>query len=161
MLSFRAVSPDEPAARELLGEYFAARAEGFPGVYTPVFPAAEVFAPPAGVLLTARDDERGGIGIGGIRRVADGPLGVRYEVKHLFTRPAARGTGAGGALLAELERRARGWGAAELVLDTHHTLDAANALYASRGFVSIEPYNDNPNASRWYGKPLAQEGDGS
>jgi hypothetical protein len=27
-------------------------------------------------------------------------------------------------------------------------------LYASAGFTPIEPYNDNPNATRWYGKAL-------
>ena len=42
----------------------------------------------------------------------------------------------------------------ELVLDTHHTLEAAGALYAATGFVAIEPYNDNPNATRWYAKNL-------
>ena len=45
-------------------------------------------------------------------------------------------------------------GAAELVLDTHHSLEAAGALYARTGFEAIEPYNENPNASRWYGKAL-------
>ena len=44
--------------------------------------------------------------------------------------------------------------AAELVLDTHHSLQAAAGLYASSGFVAIEPYNDNPNATRWYAKRL-------
>ncbi|HAN26006.1 MAG TPA: PadR family transcriptional regulator, partial [Microbacterium ginsengisoli] len=45
-------------------------------------------------------------------------------------------------------------GAAELVLDTHHSLAAAAGLYASSGFVTIPPYNENPNATRWYGKRL-------
>jgi GNAT superfamily N-acetyltransferase len=157
VLSFHAASPDEPAARELLSEYFAVRAEGFPGAYVPVFPDPAVFTPPRGVLMIARDGEGADVGCGGIRRIGDGPLGIRYEVKHLFARPAAQGTGAGRALLAELERRAREWGASELVLDTHHTLEAANGLYAASGFAPIAPYNDNPNANRWYGKPLAEE----
>ena len=33
-------------------------------------------------------------------------------------------------------------------------LDAAGALYAASGFISIEPYNDNANATRWYSKVL-------
>jgi len=57
-------------------------------------------------------------------------------------------------LLADLETRAATLGAAEVVLDTHHTLDAAGALYARSGYEQIEPYNDNPNATRWYRKAL-------
>ena len=45
-------------------------------------------------------------------------------------------------------------GAVDLVLDTHHTLEAAGGLYARSGFEPIAPYNDNPNATRWYGKRL-------
>jgi hypothetical protein len=37
----------------------------------------------------------------------------------------------------------------EVVLDTHHTLDAAGALYAHSGYVSIPPYNDNSNVTVW------------
>jgi hypothetical protein len=40
------------------------------------------------------------------------------------------------------------------VLDTHHTLEAAGRLYAGAGFEPIEPYNDNPNATRWLAKVL-------
>ena len=159
------MAADAPTARDLLSEYFAARAEVFPdGAYRPVFPAASAFMPPDGVFLVvdARDDDmtevagRTAVGCGGIRRIADGPTGVRYEVKHLYLDPSTRGRGWGRLLLDELERRAREWGAAELVLDTHHTLEAAGGLYASAGFESIAPYNDNPNATRWYGKLLTQ-----
>ncbi len=58
-------------------------------------------------------------------------------------------------MLDDLERRAREFGATELVLDTHHTLEAAGGLYATSGFTAIEPYNENPNATRWYGKRLS------
>jgi GNAT superfamily N-acetyltransferase len=113
-----------------------------------------LFEPPDGVFLVVRGDDEEPVGCGGIRRLPDGPAGIRYEVKHLFLEPATRGRGWGRLLLDELERYARGWGAVELVLDTHHTLEAAGGLYASSGFVTIEPYNDNPNATRWYGKTL-------
>lgn len=160
---FRAVSPVEPAAVAILTDYFTFRAAEFPcGAYATTFPAADAFQPPDGVLLLAIDGtevdgtENGGatIGCGGIRRLADGDAGIRYEVKHLFVAPAGRGRGAGRAILDELERRARDWGAAELVLDTHHTLGAAGALYARAGFTATEPYNDNPNATVWLRKRL-------
>lgn len=127
----------------------------FPGhTYTTVFPDPSVFTPPAGVFVMVHDDDGTAVGCGGIRRVDDGPHGVRYEVKHLYLRPETRGRGWGRLLMTDLEDRAAGFGARELVLDTHHTLEAAGALYAASGFEAIDPYNDNPNATRWYGKPL-------
>lgn len=156
MPDLRPLPADDPAAIALLDEYFAMRAATFPAgaAYTPARPDAAVFAPPAGVFLVVHDDDGMPVGCGGIRRIADGPAGIRYEVKHLYLAPSTRGRGWGRLLLDALEERARAWDAAELVLDTHHTLSAAGALYASSGFVPIEPYNDNPNATRWYGKRL-------
>jgi ribosomal protein S18 acetylase RimI-like enzyme len=161
MVELRPAPVDDPVARELLTEYFALRAETFPGrAYTTVFPAAEVFTPPDGVFVVLVDDDDREVGCGGIRRVQDGPHGPRYEVKHLYLRPETRGRGWGRLLLDDLERRAREWDAAELVLDTHHTLAAAGGLYAAAGFREIEPYNDNPNATRWYGKTLRDDSAG-
>ena len=160
VVRFIEMAADAPAAHDLLTEYFAARADVFPGgAYRPTYPDASAFVPPDGVFLVVEDEsadpgQRAEVGCGGIRRIPDGPAGARYEVKHLYLDPSTRGRGWGRLLLDELERRARGWGAAELVLDTHHTLEAAGGLYASAGFESIEPYNDNPNATRWYGKRL-------
>ncbi|MBN9192598.1 MAG: GNAT family N-acetyltransferase [Microbacterium sp.] len=156
MVSVRPTAADSTEARQLLAEYFGMRAATFPGAYTPVFPAPESFDPPAGVFLIVADEGELA-GCGGIRRIPDGPRGIRYEVKHLFLRPATRGRGWGRLLLDELERHAREWGAGDLVLDTHHTLEAAAGLYASAGFVPVEAYNDNPNATRWYAKPLCAD----
>lgn len=152
----RPLAADSPAAQLLLDEYFAMRAEGFPGgTYRTTYPDPAAFVPPAGVFLVAEDEAGTARGCGGIRRIADGPSGLRYEVKHLYMQPSARGLGGGRILLSALEEQARAFGAAELVLDTHHSLDAAGGLYASSGFESIAPYNDNANATRWYGKVLS------
>jgi ribosomal protein S18 acetylase RimI-like enzyme len=149
------VAVDAPDAHELLFEYFAMRVSTFPGhTYTTVSPDPSVFEPPAGVFVVVRDDEEISVGCGGIRRVDDGPHGPRYEVKHLYLRPEARGQGWARLLMADLEQRAISFGASELVLDTHHTLEAAGRLYEAAGFETIDPYNDNPNATRWYGKLL-------
>ena len=158
MVSLRPAPVDEPAAHELLEEYFGMRAETFPGqAYRTVFPDPAAFTPDAGLFLLVEDDDGRAVGCGGIRRIADGPLGRRYEVKHLYLRPETRGRGWGRLLLGGLEDAARQWDAAELVLDTHHSLDAAGRLYAASGFVAIEPYNDNSNATRWYGKALREQ----
>lgn len=156
MVALEPVDAADPRAQALLTEYFAMRGETFPAgqTYRPVFPTAAVFTPPAGVFVILVDDDGRDAGCGGIRRVADGPRGVRYEIKHLYVAPSTRGRGWGRLILEDLEERARELGARELVLDTHHTLEAAGALYARSGYETIAAYNDNPNATRWYGKAL-------
>lgn len=157
MATLRESAVDAPDAHDLLAEYFRSRTEGFAELevaYTTTFPAPAAFVAPAGVFLVLDDDEGHPVGCGGIRLVPDGPRGTRYEIKHLYLRPQTRGRGWGRLLIDGLEDRARELGAEELVLDTHHSLEAAGALYAKTGFVEIERYNDNPNASRWYGKVL-------
>ena len=157
MVSLRESPVDAADAHELLAEYFRARTDGFAQLdvaYTTTFPAPAAFVPPAGVFVVVDDDEGRPVGCGGIRHISDGPHGTRYEVKHLYLRPETRGRGWGRLLMDDLETRARALGARELVLDTHHSLEAAAALYASTGFTAIDRYNDNPNASRWYGKVL-------
>lgn len=157
MARLRPAGVDDPDSHELLTEYFAVRAAGFPGgAYRTTFPDPATFVPPAGVFLVLDDDGGLAAGCGGIRRLPDPDTAdqVTYEVKHLFVRASGRGRGWGRLILEELERRARDAGATRLVLDTHHTLEAAGALYARSGFASVERYNDNPNATRWYAKSL-------
>ena len=159
-MRFREVDVTSAEAIGLLDSYFAERAAGFPpeqGEYRPTYPTAQQFTPPAGVFLVV---EEGGavIGCGGVRRIQRRPdtYEVRFEVKHLWLSPAARGRGAGRRLLEELERRAIEYGAEELVLDTNASLEAAGGLYRSSGFTTIEPFNTNPNATHWYGKRVAR-----
>ena len=151
-MRFREVDVTGAEALALLDAYFAERAAGFPreqGEYRPTYPSAEQFTPPAGVSV---------VGCGGVRRIQRHPdtNEVRFEVKHLWLAPAARGRGAGRRLLDELEQRAVALGAQELVLDTNASLEAAGGLYRSTGYVGIEPYNANPNATHWYGKRVAR-----
>ncbi|PWC03269.1 GNAT family N-acetyltransferase [Agromyces badenianii] len=157
MLRFRDASVTDADAHALLGDYFAERAAGFPaaqGAYRPTWPAAEQFTPPAGVFVVAVDASGAAVGCGGVRRIPprDGSGEARFEVKHLWLAPAARGAGEGRRLLGELERRAAAFGAREVVLDTNASLEAAGGLYRSSGYAEIDPYNDNPNATHWYGK---------
>lgn len=159
MVALEPLDVADPRAQALLTDYFAMRAETFPAgedgrTYRPALPDASVFTPPAGILLVLVDDDGRDAGCGGIRRVDDGALGIRYEIKHLYVAPWTRGRGWGRLVLESLEERARGFGAREIVLDTHHTLEAAGALYARSGYAAIAPYNDNPNATRWYAKPM-------
>jgi GNAT superfamily N-acetyltransferase len=144
--------------RELLDAYFAFRAAAFPPTdhsYTVSYPSPVDFDGVNGVFLVVEDDDGTPVGCGGIRMLADADAGVvRFEVKHVWLSPATRGRGWAGDLLAELEHRARAFGATELVLDTHDSLEGAARLYARLGYEPTAPYNTNPNATRWYRKPL-------
>ncbi|MFD6699539.1 MULTISPECIES: GNAT family N-acetyltransferase [unclassified Microbacterium] len=157
MPTFRTASPEDADAHAVLVDYFTLRAAEFPGgSYSPTYPTAAAFQAPDGVFLLL-EEEGEIVGCGGIRRVPmpGGETDV-FEIKHVFLRPETRGRGWGRLLLDELEHRARGFDAGVLVLDTHHTLEAAGHLYRNSGFAEISRYNANPNATRWYRKELRQ-----
>lgn len=151
MLTFRAVAVSDPVAHALLTEYFAYRASSFPvaGGYRASFPEPATFTEPNGTFLIAREFGEE-LGCGGVRSLGEG----RFEIKHLWVRPLARGRGLGRRLLARLESKAIALGASELVLDTNASLEAAGGLYRSSGYENIPAYNDNPNATDWYRKKL-------
>ena len=161
MVSYREAPVTDPTAHALLAEYFASRAATFPpamGEYRTAFPSPADFEPPHGVFLVVEDEDvegqAGDVGCGGIRLSTHAAGVTRFEVKHLYVQPHIRGRGIGRLLLDELETRARGFGASELVLDTNASLESAGRLYRSSGYVEIAAYNDNPNATHWYGKNL-------
>jgi GNAT superfamily N-acetyltransferase len=147
------IAPEDPAsavAQRLLAAYFDDRAMGFVGgVYKPKPADPSTLRSPDGAFLVAWHEGEA-VGCGALRRL--GPS--RFEVKHLYVTPEGRGRGTGAALLAALEARAVELGGDEVVLDTNSSLAAANRLYTTRGYASIEPYNDNPNATTWFRKPL-------
>ena len=137
-----------PEALALLDAYFAERSAGFPaeqGTYRPTYPTTAQFTPPAGVFLVVEEDDGTVIGCGGVRRVESAPASddLRFEVKHLWLTPAARGRGAGRRLLAELERRAIEFGADELVLDTNASLAAAGGLFLASQHMSQVRLSNN------------------
>ena len=162
-MSFADVPVTDAHAHRMLADYFAERAETFPaaqGAYRTTFPDPGQFVPPNGVFLLAHDED-GEAGCGGVRELRvplgeaeEDPAVIRYEIKHLWVSPAHRGHGLGRAILAELEHRAAGFGATEVVLDTNASLEAAAGLYRTHGYESIQPYNDNPNATDWLRKSL-------
>ncbi|MGH7335512.1 MAG: GNAT family N-acetyltransferase [Candidatus Rokuibacteriota bacterium] len=109
-------------------------------------------APGRGAFLVAHVDGEA-VGCGAIRRL-DGDMA---EIKRMYVRPAARGRGVGGALLAALESEAHRLGVTRLVLETGERQPEALALYRGAGFVVIPAfgeYVDSP-LSVCMGKELA------
>jgi len=102
---------------------------------------AELAALPGGyeILLVARIDGET-VGCAALKRLPDGAC----EMKRLYVRCAARGSGAGRLLVEALIARARDLGYSVMRLDTLPTMDAARAIYLSVGFRPIERYNANP-----------------
>ncbi|HEX4444801.1 MAG TPA: GNAT family N-acetyltransferase [Galbitalea sp.] len=153
MVTFRDTNVDDPAAHALIADYFDMRDATFPhelGAYTPKFPIVADFLPPKGVFVVLVDNDGEDIGCGGVRGISP----TRFEIKHLWVQPRAQGRGLGRLLLGELESRAAGFGATEIVLDTNASLRAAGGLYRTSGYLNVEPYNDNPNATDWFWKKI-------
>jgi ribosomal protein S18 acetylase RimI-like enzyme len=128
---------DADALRGLFREYFAWL--GPEGWFTDV--EAELAALPGGyeaVLIARIGSEVAGCVA--LKRLPDGAC----EMKRLYVRPSARGSGAGRALVEASIARARELGYPVLRLDTLPRMDAAQALYLSLGFHPIERYNENP-----------------
>jgi ribosomal protein S18 acetylase RimI-like enzyme len=133
--------PDVETVRALFDEYarelavdlsfqgFAAERDALPGEYVP----------PRGRLLLAEID---GSAAG---CVALRPLDARTaEMKRLFLRTSARGTGLGRRLAQAVIAEAASAGYDSLRLDTLPSMGAAIAMYRALGFREIAAYRHNP-----------------
>jgi len=128
-------------ARELFEEYaaslnfeicfqnFAAELAQLPGHY----------APPSGRLLLAFHNGRAA-GCVALRQMEDGVC----EMKRLYVRPEFRGSGIGKALAEAVVCQAREIGYKIMRLDTVSSMNRAQSVYESLGFVDTTPYCFKP-----------------
>jgi DNA-binding MarR family transcriptional regulator/GNAT superfamily N-acetyltransferase len=114
------------------------------------------------------EDPQGGVWIATLNGQAVGCAYLRSlpsipgatECKRLYVKPSARGRGAAHALLDAQEAFARERGLRRIYLDSKDDLRVAIDLYAKRGYVPCERYNDNPQATVFMVKEL-EEGPGA
>ena len=106
-------------------------------------------------LLIARDDAGALLGSAAVKHLPDGAA----ELKRLYVRPAARGTGLGKRLAAAAIDRARELGYPVIRLDTLPRMEAARGIYSSLGFEPCEPWVDHPIPGvLFFEKRLGDEG---
>jgi ribosomal protein S18 acetylase RimI-like enzyme len=128
-------------AKELFQEYaeslgfdlgfqdFTAELDRFPKQYSP----------PAGSLFLALSQSQP-IGCVGLRYFEKGIC----EMKRLYVRPNFRGKNAGRQLAEAAISAGKTLGYERMRLDTLPSMQIANQLYMSLGFVEIGPYRHNP-----------------
>ena len=121
------------------------------------------YAPPGGRLLLAWRDETPGATAG------EAPLGCvalrpvpgepgTCEMKRLYVRPSARGSGLGRRLAERICHEARQAGYRRIVLDTLPSMQAAVAMYRALGFRPVDPYVFNPiPGALFLGRELPEE----
>lgn len=101
----------------------------------------DAYLPPHGRVLLAHDETGALIGCGFMRQVRPDA----GEMKRLFVRPQARGTGLGRQLVVERMDVARQLGWKTLLVDTVRGNTAMLKLYGTLGFKEIERYAENAN----------------
>jgi GNAT superfamily N-acetyltransferase len=142
----QAVTPaDCEEARSLFEEYAAWLGVDlcFQGFAEELATLPGAYAPPRGRLLLA-GSPGAGVGCIALRALASVSDGTVGEVKRLYVRPQARGTGLGRTLVKALLDEARAIGYRELKLDTLAQMTDAHRLYARLGFAACSPYYHNP-----------------
>jgi DNA-binding MarR family transcriptional regulator len=147
-VEIRAVDPGHPDAKGCLVPYrdeLKRRTGRDPGTSLPV--SDESIRPPTGLNLVAY--------LGG-EPIGSGALkgGGAPEIKRLWVSEAARGLGVGRRLMDTLESAAAERGATSVRLDTNGALSEAIAMYRKRGYVEVEPYNEEPMSDLWLEKVL-------
>jgi len=156
----RALPTDMPAAAFLFREYaqsiahIAATSFAQQNLDEELRTLPGKYAEPGGCILLAYELSGDPIGCVALRPIDsathDLPGERVCEMKRLYTRPAARGLGAGRRLCEELITFARHAGYTLMKLDTEPELEAACALYRALGFVEIPRYNDDPKMETLY-----------
>lgn len=97
------------------------------------------FLPPNGRLYLARNENWELVGIGMLKKIRSDA----GEMKRLYVRPAARGTGLGRKLIQARIDDAREMGLKKLYADTLKTTIEMQGLYSELGFKQVDLYPES------------------
>jgi putative acetyltransferase len=104
-----------------------------------------MYGRPTGCLLLVMRGDRP-VGCGALRKLSEGVC----EMKRLYIRGEARGTGLGRSVAESLVERAAALGYEAMRLDTLADMASAQKLYRSLGFREIAAYYGNPLSNSVY-----------
>jgi len=99
------------------------------------------YLPPRGMTILARGLDGGLLGTVFLKFHGASTA----EIKRLYVRPSARGTGLGRRLATEAIGQARAAGAQRVLIDTMRWMRAAQDLYRGLGFRTVPPYPESEN----------------
>ena len=143
----QAIDPVDFAQARALFEEYAAWLDvdlSFQGFAQELATLPGAYAPPRGRLLIAGPREAA-VGCIALRPLAADASPVSTgEVKRLYVKPDARGTGLGVRLVTTLLAEARAIGYRDLKLDTLERMTDARRVYERLGFAECSPYYHNP-----------------
>ena len=151
-VTFDTADPSSQHAVWAMTQYFDELDRRFPTGFDPgdtLVADAPSMRAPRGVFVIAHSDGDP-VACGGVRSVDD----TTGEIKRMWVHPEMRGAGIGQRTLRHLEDRARQLGHTRAILDTNSTLVEAITMYERAGYASIDRYNDNPYAGRWFARDL-------
>jgi GNAT superfamily N-acetyltransferase len=146
--------PAHPDAARLLDSFYREQVGRY-GFADPIEMNPGEYAPPGGVFAVAC---RGDIPVGcGGYRWFDRAAGT-VEIKKTYVLPAARGHGAGRALLSWLERHAVAAGACRAILETGVRNTAALRLFTASGYRPTDAYVEgrDPAINRAFARSLVR-----
>jgi ribosomal protein S18 acetylase RimI-like enzyme len=140
-----AAAPEMGAVAALFREYAASLGVdlSYQGFEAELAALPGAYAPPDGLLLLAVTGTSEALGCIAVRPLAG--IGA-CEMKRLYARPSARGSGIGRALAVAAIDAAALAGYRTMCLDTLPTMQAAQALYRRLGFEPTQPYYNSPVA---------------
>lgn len=146
------VPPEREAFSALLREYYALiisriKADiAFDGdgsqAIAEFWDEVDSFMPPDGRLFLAKDDAGALIGCGMMKKISEDVA----ELKRLYVKPEARGTGLGRQLVELRMQAARDMGVKTLLVDTIKGNVEMQGLYRKLGFEEIDGYPESSTA---------------
>lgn len=151
-IEFTVVDPRSDDALTAMSAYFAELDERFRGGFEAgdtLVADAPAMRPPHGSFVVARSGDQV-VACGGVHRHDDDT----GEIKRMWVHADCRGVGLGRRMLLRLEQAVVASGYRNVVLDTNDVLIEAITMYERAGYRSIDRYNDNPYAKRWFAKAL-------